>query len=74
MPFMAYVIHRVLIWTKTYPELSTRYIETVCTAGVLEDGSPVRPVPNTVQIFGFAISQIPVDHCKNCEEPLRCPA
>ena len=45
MPFMAYVIRRVLIWTKTYPELSTRHIETVCTAGVLEDGSPVRLYP-----------------------------
>ena len=32
---------------KTYPTLSTKYGETVCTAGVLEDGSWVRlyPVP-----------------------------
>lgn len=39
--------HKILIWTKTYPELSKRYLETVCTAGVLEDGSPVRlyPIP-----------------------------
>jgi hypothetical protein len=38
---------RVLIWGKTYPELSTTYAETVCTAGVRQDGSPVRlyPVP-----------------------------
>lgn len=38
---------RILIWTKTYPELSSKYIETVCTAGVCEDGSPVRlyPIP-----------------------------
>lgn len=38
---------RVLIWGKTYPELSSTYTETVCTAGVLEDGTPVRlyPVP-----------------------------
>jgi hypothetical protein len=38
---------RVLIWAKTYPELSTKHVETVCTGGVLEDGRPVRlyPVP-----------------------------
>lgn len=39
--------HRVLIWGKTYPELSTKYYETVCTAGTLEDGRFVRlyPIP-----------------------------
>lgn len=38
---------RVLIWGKTYPELSSRYKETVCTGGCTEDGRPVRlyPVP-----------------------------
>lgn len=38
---------RVLIWGKTYPELSTKYAETVCTAGVRESGEPIRlyPVP-----------------------------
>ena len=39
---------RILIIAKTYPELSTRYWETVCTAGLrLDDGKPVRlyPVP-----------------------------
>lgn len=38
---------RALIWCKTYPELSSRYAETVCTGAVLEDGSPIRlyPVP-----------------------------
>ena len=38
---------RVLIWGKTYPELSKKYVETVCTGGVREDGSPIRlyPVP-----------------------------
>ena len=38
---------RILIWGKTYLELSQQYGETVCTAGCLEDGSPVRiyPVP-----------------------------
>ncbi len=38
---------RVLIWGKTYPELSSRYVETVCTGALREDGTPVRlyPVP-----------------------------
>ena len=38
---------RILIWGKTAPELSDRHTETVCTGGVLEDGTPVRlyPIP-----------------------------
>ncbi|MDP1591431.1 MAG: hypothetical protein Q8M07_26990 [Prosthecobacter sp.] len=38
---------RILITAKTYPTLSRKYGETVCTAGVREDGSWVRlyPVP-----------------------------
>src|SRR5262245_13755083 len=38
---------RVLITVKTYPTLSRKYGETVCTAGVCEDGSWIRiyPVP-----------------------------
>lgn len=37
----------VLIWGKTYPELSTKYYETVCTGGVLPDGRFIRlyPIP-----------------------------
>ncbi|MFZ3342963.1 MAG: hypothetical protein WA213_18925 [Terriglobales bacterium] len=42
-----YTEHKVLIWGKTYPELSKKYIETVCTAGVLESGKPVRLYPIT---------------------------
>lgn len=38
---------RILIWGKTYPELSTKYFETVCTAGVRESGQPVRLYPIT---------------------------
>lgn len=40
-------ISRVLIWGKTYPELSWGHNETVCTGGSLENGRPVRiyPVP-----------------------------
>jgi hypothetical protein len=38
---------RVLITVKTYPTLSRKYGETVCTTGIREDGSWVRiyPVP-----------------------------
>ena len=38
---------KVLITVKTYPTLSLKYNETVCTAGLREDGSWVRiyPVP-----------------------------
>lgn len=41
------VKERILVTVKTYPTLSTKYGETVCTAGVREDGSWVRlyPVP-----------------------------
>lgn len=38
---------KVLIAVKTYPTLSTKYEELVCTAGFLEDGSWIRiyPIP-----------------------------
>lgn len=38
---------RVLIFAKTYPELSSRYRETVCTGGCTEEGKPIRiyPIP-----------------------------
>ena len=38
---------KVLITVKTYPNLSNKYQETVCTAGILETGELVRiyPVP-----------------------------
>lgn len=44
---MTYDSTRVMIWGKTYPELSSRYVETVCTGGVRMDGRPIRlyPVP-----------------------------
>jgi hypothetical protein len=44
---VAYETIRALIWGKTYPELSFRHVETVCTAAVREDGRPIRlyPVP-----------------------------
>ena len=38
---------KVLITVKTYPTISTKYDELVCTAGFLEDGSWIRiyPIP-----------------------------
>lgn len=38
---------RVFITVKTYPNISDKYAELVCTAGILEDGSWIRlyPVP-----------------------------
>ena len=38
---------KILIMAKTYPTPSSKYIETCCTAGITEDGKPVRiyPVP-----------------------------
>jgi len=38
---------KVLIWGKTYPELSSKYYETVCTGGTREDGRFIRlyPIP-----------------------------
>ena len=38
---------RILIFAKTHPEPSSKYTETVCTGGVLEDGSFVRLFPIT---------------------------
>lgn len=42
-----YLTLRAMIWGKTYPEISKRHTETVCTGAVLEDGRPIRlyPVP-----------------------------
>ena len=38
---------RILVTVKTYPTLSSKYDEVVCTAGLREDGSWIRiyPVP-----------------------------
>lgn len=43
---------RVLITVKTYPSLSTSYIELVCTAGLREDGSWVRIYPVPFRLMG----------------------
>ncbi|MEZ4900367.1 MAG: hypothetical protein R2822_00610 [Spirosomataceae bacterium] len=36
---------KILITVKTYPTLSNKYDELVCTAGFLEDGSWIRVYP-----------------------------
>jgi len=36
---------RVLILVKSYPEISKTYAETVCTAGITEDGKWIRIYP-----------------------------
>ncbi len=38
-------IERILITVKTYPTISSRYDELVCTAGLREDGSWIRIFP-----------------------------
>ena len=66
-----YKRERILIWAKTYPELSSKYIETVCTAGVLESGQPVRLYPIKYRYLNgdrdkFSLYQwITADICKN---------
>lgn len=38
---------RILIWGKTYPDLSDPHMETVCTGGCTAEGRPIRlyPIP-----------------------------
>ena len=38
---------KVLITVKTYPAISNKYDELVCTAGFLEDGTWIRTVSYT---------------------------
>lgn len=38
---------KILILVKTYPTKSKKYVETVCTAGIREDGSWIRIFPIT---------------------------
>jgi hypothetical protein len=65
---------RILITVKTYPTLSRKYGETVCTAGIREDGSWIRlyPVPfrrldekQQYKKFDWIECQI----CKNTSDP-----
>ena len=42
---MTYERKRIFILVKTYPTASKRYRETVCTAGIQEDGTWIRLYP-----------------------------
>ena len=45
---------KVLITVKTYPAISQKYEELVCTAGLLEDGSWIRIYPVQFRKRGYA--------------------
>ncbi|MCF4097828.1 hypothetical protein [Maritalea mediterranea] len=45
-------IEKILITVKTYPVTSKKYVETVCTAGIREDGSWVRIYPAPFRLLG----------------------
>lgn len=47
-------VSRVLVAVKTYPTLSGKYDELVCTAGFREDGSWVRIYPVPFRKLGYA--------------------
>ena len=60
---------RVLIWGKTYPELSSKHAETVCTGAVDVRGRPIRlyPVPlryleGKQQYHLYDIVEVRADH------------
>lgn len=46
------MIMRILVSVMTYPSLSEKHLETVCTAGFCEDGTWIRifPVPYRVYL------------------------
>lgn len=65
---------RILITVKTYPGLSSRYDELVCTAGVLEDGSWIRLYPIPFRRIDYEkqykkYSRIEVDVQPNSSDP-----
>ena len=65
---------RVLIAVKTYPALSTRYEELVCTAGFDENGNWIRLYPIPFRKLDFASQYnkydwIELDVIRNSEDP-----
>lgn len=44
-------IEKVLVLVKTGPKQSSKYIETVCTAGIREDGSWIRLYPISFRLY-----------------------
>jgi hypothetical protein len=55
---------KVLITVKTYPAISTKYDELVCTAGFLEDGSWIRIYPIQFRKRPYAEQYIGTFHPK----------
>lgn len=70
-----HVREKILIWAKTYPELSKKHLETVCTAGMLPSGKPLRLYPIPYRYLGgnderFKLYQwITADIAKNLNDP-----
>lgn len=65
---------KILVTVKTYPQPSDKYHETVCTAGVCEDGSFIRiyPMPFRSLEDGYHFKKyqwITVDVEKNISDP-----
>ena len=58
-----YTREQILIWAKTYPELSSKYLETVCTAGMLPSGKPLRLYPIPYRYLGGEKEQFSVNLC-----------
>ncbi|MCK4857030.1 MAG: hypothetical protein KAT58_03585 [candidate division Zixibacteria bacterium] len=42
---------KILIFAKTYPQPSSKYVETVCAGGALEDGTLIRLFPITFRLL-----------------------
>ena len=66
-------VKKVLITVKTYPTLSSKYDELVCTAGFLEDGSWIRlyPVPFRKRLYAEQYKKydwVEVDLVKNTSD------
>lgn len=52
------MITKVLVTVMTYPTLSERHLETVCTAGFREDGTWIRIYPIPLRLFETSDRQI----------------
>lgn len=55
------MITRILVTVMTYPSLSEKHLETVCTAGFREDGSWIRIFPIPYRVI-FADNDVPRYH------------
>ncbi len=70
-----YIKEKILIWAKTYPELSKKHLETVCTAGMLPSGKPLRLYPIPYRYLKDGDDQFKLYHwitagiAKNSDDP-----